>query len=1079
MKKYQLLFLLLFLSITTLNAQTHPINGKVSDEAGGPVSGVTVALVESSTITVTDIEGKFSIAVPDKGHAMLKFTSIGYISQTHVAADNLSIVLVKDVISAGDEVVVVGYQAVKRKDLTGAVASVSDKQLKDIPLSSAAEVLTGKLAGVVVQSSEGSPGAEVTIRVRGGGSITQDNSPIYIVDGVQMENALSFLSPSEIKSVDVLKDAAATAIYGARGANGVIIITTKGGVNQPTKISYDAFYGARKIVNKLEVLQPYDFVMYQYQIYNYNTDQTVKDAFTERYGNYDDLDIYKNMPFKDWQQELFGRTAMTLNQSLNVSGGSKNTTFSINLNRVNEEGIMINSGFKRTMVSFKLDHRVSDKFRVAFNSRYSEQNVIGVGTSNTGTQSNSRLRNAVRYQPFESATSPYVDEFDAEYASATNLVNPVLLANAEVKNNIRKDLLLNGTASFNILKNLQLRSVLGLTPNSTSTQQFSGLVTSVARQNNDQPVVVIASSTGLTITNSNTLAYNTSFKHSKFDVLVGQEIYQTNSDAESMTIKWLPVDISAEEAFHGYQKASPPDGSIQDAPTTSNAASRLLSFFGRANYSYKDKYLATVTIRRDGSSLFAPEHRWGNFPSLALAWRASNEDFLKPLLQSTPVSDLKVRFSYGAIGNNRIGQDQWQTMFGVLTATNWGSNYAFNESVLPGYATSTYTNPNIKWETTISRNLGFDFGFLNNRFTATLDLYLNSVKDLLIQANVPQTTGYLTQYQNIGETQNKGIELQVGGDIIRKKDFTWTSNFNIASNKTKVVDLGIDPSGVPESSMKFSSGWITTSTYDYLVEVGKPLGQIYGFVSDGYYKIEDFDFDESTQKYTLKDGIANSLTMLGNKAPQPGDMKLKKTTSGDDMTITDDDKTVIGNTTPKFTGGWNNQFTYKNFDMSLFVNWSYGNKVYNANRIEFTTQYLYKDNNMLSLMKDRWKWYNDAGVLVTDPTELAALNKDTKYWTPPGGQYVPTSFAVEDGSFLRISNVTFGYSLPTKMLTRTKFISRVRFFATVNNLYTFTKYTGFDPEANTRRSTPLTPGVDYAAYPRNRFILGGINVTFN
>ncbi|MBO9619449.1 MAG: TonB-dependent receptor [Niabella sp.] len=1075
MKKYQLLFFILFLSATTLYAQTHTVNGKVSEESGGPVSGATVTLVGTPTVSITDIEGKFSIAIPDKGNPQLRFTSVGYVGQTYLATDGLSIVLVKDVVSAGDEVVVVGYQSVKRKDLTGAVSSVSDKQLKDIPLSSAAEVLTGKLAGVVAQSSEGSPGAEVTIRVRGGGSITQDNSPIYIVDGVQMENALSFISPSEIKSVDVLKDAASTAIYGARGANGVIIITTKSGANMPTKVSYDAFYGARKIVNKLDVLQPYDFVMYQYQIYNYNTDQPTKDAFTSRYGNYQDLDIYKNMPFKDWQQALFGNAAMTFNQSLSVAGGSKNTTFNISLNRVNEDGIMISSGFKRTMASFKLDHRISDKFRVAFNSRYSEQTVIGVGTSNTGTQSNSRLRNAVRYQPFESVTSPYVDAFDPDYANATNLTNPVLLANAQVQNSTRKDLLLNGIASFNILKNLQLRSVLGLTPTTTTMQQFNGTITGVARQNNNQPVVVLQNSTGLTITNSNTLAYNTTFKKSRFDVLAGQEIYQTNTDAQSMTIKWLPVDITASEAFHGYQKATPPDKMIQDAPSTGNSGSRLLSFFGRANYAYEDKYLATVTMRRDGSSLFAPANRWGNFPSMALAWRASNEAFIKPLLEHTPISDLKVRFSFGSVGNNRIAQDQWLTLLG----TGSDARYSFNESVLPGYASTSYANPDLKWETTISRNLGFDFGFLNNRFTATVDLYQNSVKDLLIQATVPQTTGYTTQYQNIGRTQNKGIEIQVGGDMIRKKDFTWTSNFNIASNKNKVLSLGMGSDGKPKGSMKFSSGWITGSTWDYLVQVGKPLGQIYGFVSDGYYKIEDFDYDASSQKYTLKAGIANDATMLGNKQPQPGDMKLKKTTSTTDMNIGEDDKTVIGNTTPKFTGGWNNQFVYKNFDMSVFVNWSYGNKVYNANRIEFTGQYLYKDNNLLSIMKDRWKWFDDAGNIVKDPTQLAALNKDTKYWTPAGGQYAPTSFAVEDGSFLRINNITIGYSLPARMLTKTKFISRVRFFGTVNNLYTFTKYSGFDPEANTRRSSPLTPGVDYAAYPRNRFILGGINVTFN
>jgi len=311
------------------------------------------------------------------------------------------------------------------------------------------------------------------------------------------------------------------------------------------------------------------------------------------------------------------------------------------------------------------------------------------------------------------------------------------------------------------------------------------------------------------------------------------------------------------------------------------------------------------------------------------------------------------------------------------------------------------------------------------------------------------------------------------------KDFSWNANFNIAFNKNRIESLGIDPSGQPLKSYLEMAGWVSATYQDFLVEVGQPMGQFYGYVTDGFYTVDDFDYDAATQKYTIKAGIPDSRDVaLGNREPQPGDLKLKKLSKTTDMRIGANDRTVLGNAQPKFIGGFNQQFSYKGFDASIFMNFSVGNKVYNANKIEFTTQYLYRDNNMLAIMNDRWKWYDENGLRVNDPAQLSTLNANTKYWTPPGGQYFLHSFAIEDGSFLRISNVTLGYSVPQSLLKRTKVFSQFRVYATVNNLATLTGYSGFDPEANTRRSNPLTPGVDYAAYPRSRFILAGINVTF-
>jgi TonB-linked SusC/RagA family outer membrane protein len=1070
--KRGLLSLIVLLTCVTLSwSQARNITGTVVNaDDSEPLIGVSVKIKGGTAGTMTDMDGKFELSVPEDNNELI-LSYVGYVNQELklTGATDYNVKMAAD--GGLDEVVVVGYGTVKRKDLTGSVSSVSAKELKDIPVNSAADALTGRLAGVNITTSEGQPGAAVTVRVRGGGSITQDNAPIYIVDGVQVENALSFLSPQEIESVDVLKDAASTAIYGARGANGVIVITTKSGRDMPTRVSLDMFAGVRNVTKNLAVLNPEDYVKYQYQIYNYQTDQTTKDAFRDRYGRYEDLDIYNNIPNENWQDQIFGRSAKTFTQNLSVMGGSKVSSFSLNVSNSNEQGVMINSGFKRSMVSFRYDHNISNYVKFAFNARYSDQRIEGAGTSNTGTQGNNRLRNAVRYKPFLIG-SESADDFDPDFTTLTNLVNPVQLANQETQYQYRKDLLLNGSLSIKFLKNFSFNSVVGVTPSFTNTNQFSGPVTALARQNAGMPVVSMSSGQGLAITNSNTLSYHKTIQKHTLDILAGEEIYMTNANNLSLTTKWLPVDITANEAFGGIQRATPPAGMVQDAPSSVySSPNRLLSFFGRANYAYDDKYLATVTFRRDGSNKFSEANRWGNFPSLALAWRLSNEKFWEESIDKKKNVDVKIRASIGSVGNNRIDGDLYRTMFGTTTAS-----YAYFESITPGLSPNALSNPDIKWETTISRNLGFDFSFFNNRVSATVDLYKNTTNNLLLNASIPSTSGYTTQIQNIGSTENRGLEFQLNTTPVASKNFMWNSNFNISFNRNKVLDLGLNPDGTKRLQINGYSGWITSSTTDFLVQVGQPIGQFYGYVNDGYYKISDFDYENGT--YTLKTNVPNNRSALGNRDPQPGDMKFKKLTSDTSMMITDKDQTVIGNAMPKFTGGWNNQFTFHNFDLSIFVYFSVGNKVYNANKIEYTAQYNYKDNNVLAIMKNSWHSYDDKGNLVTDPAALEALNANTQYWTPSRGQYTPQSFAIEDGSFLRISNITLGYTFPQSWIKKTKIISKFRIYGTVNNLYTFTNYSGYDPEVSTRRSTPLTPGVDYSAYPRSRFILAGVNITF-
>ncbi len=1076
MKKFLLFFCVLAMGINLAKAQTRQVTGTVTEKANGEVlPGVAVTIKGTKIAVSTNEKGAYTIAVPTTGNHTLVFKFIGFMDKEIEVGDKKQINAALDESSTSlNEVVVnIGYGTVRKEALTGSVSSIGAKDLADFPVGTAAEALAGKLAGVTATTTEGSPGAEIQIRVRGGSSLTGDNSPLYIVDGIQVENALSILSPNEIQSIDVLKDVASTAIYGSRGANGVVIITTKGGKDGKTVVSFDTYAGVRQIVNKLPVMNPYEYVMYQYELYNNNTSDEVKNTFTKRYGTFEDLDIYKNVPNIDWQDRVFGRQAFSNTQVLSLSGGTKTTTFNFTLNNTNEDGIMLEFGFRRTFASFRFDHKISDKIRAGVNVRYSRQRIEGVGTTSTGSQGTNRLRNSVRYQPY-SGGGDSGDLFDADYLT-TQLSNPISLAHQELKYDYRNDLISSGYASYQILKNLSFRSTLGLNFSDRKTNGFNGPLSGLARNNAGLPAITLDNSSATTLINTNTLNYkpNLGNQHS-LDLLVGEELNKYDIKSNSSTIKWFPMNITADEAFASIQKAEPPVGSIQDKPTSLVGGSRQLSFFARASYSFAGKYLATLNFRRDGSSFFAKGQRWGNFPSAQLAWRASEEDFMKNLNWNW-LNNFKVRASYGIAGNNRIGQDLFRTLF---SANSTAGGYAASDgSVTTGLiAGNVLANPNITWEKNISGNLGFDIDLFKSRVSIALDLYDNRTKDLLLNANIPPINGYNTQQQNVGKTQNRGIEVQLNGVAVRTRDFTYNVGLNFSFNKNKILELQNNV-----QSYVAQSGWVN-SLADFKIEVGKPVGQFYGFVSDGRYTVDDFTSVLNTSTgvytYTLKPGIANSRVLLGNREPQPGDMKVKKLSNATSMVISDDDKTVLGTSQPKFTGGFNNQFAYKNFDLSVFMNFSVGNKVYNANKIEFTSQYNVKDNNLLATMNDRWKNFNENGVKVTDPALLTAMNANTTLWTPTTGNYALTSYAIEDGSFLRISNVTLGYTLPQSLVKKTGFISKLRVYGTVNNLYTFTKYTGYDPEANTRRSNPLTPGIDYAAYPRSRYVLAGINLIF-
>ena len=1064
MNKLLLFFTLLFFIPPALLAQNRTVKGKVVDEGGSPLQGVNILTKGTKKGVQTDAGGNFSITAAGTGSIDLVVSSVGYASKiVSVSGDDpVSIQLIKEVITQED-VVVVGYASVKRKDLTGSVSSVNAKQLKDFPLSSAAEALQGKLAGVQLVSTEGAPGADILVRVRGGGSITQDNSPLYIVDGVQVENALSVLSPQDIANVDVLKDASTTAIYGARGANGVVIITTKSGRSGKTQVTYNGSYGFRQLSDFQDVMQPYDFVVWQWE----RSRGSIADStsFAQTYGTtWDTLQNYKNVPFVNWQDKVFGRRAKFSSHNIAVSGGNQSTTFNLSLTANQEDGIQIESGFKRKIVNFKIDHKATDKLKIGFTARYLDQEIQGIGTTNSGTRATNRLRHTINYRPFELPKPGFsVDDFDeAYYLASSGATNPVILTSAEYRRQYSKALYLTGYASYNILKNLTFRTTIGYDLANVQTNLFYSKITSTARNSASLPIASIGKQENYTISNSNTLQYtlNNFKKHHDITVLVGQEVVDQRSKQTTFETRYFPADITAEKALANMGLGVTPTGSSQPLPTSfEQPPARIASFFGRISYAYDDKYLANFNLRSDRSSKFSSTNGTLVFPSGSIAWRFTKEKFLENVKW---LNEGKLRIGYGSVGNNRIDNLLYQQLYGVT------GQYALNHSILPGFLPTSLSNPDLRWEKNTSQNYGLDLSFLHNKVQLTLDVYKNSAKDLLLAVAIPPTTGYTSQLQNIGATSNRGVEIQLNATPLDKKNFTWNSNFNIAFNKNKVESLG----GLPDQTR--NSGWQgSDGVDDYLVRVGEPVGLMYGFVTDGFYKVDEFNYNATTKVYTIKPGIAANLVY---GTPQPGMLKWKDL-NGDGQITADGDRQVIGNANPKFTGGWTNQFTYKNIDLSIFVNFVVGNDIYNANKIEWTDG-AFANLNMIDIMKDRWTNINAQGQVVTDPAELTALNANAKIWAPVRVQrWWLHSWAVEDGSYLRINNLTLGYSLPKKWMNKIK-ISNIRFYGTVNNLATITNYSGYDPDVTARRSDPLTPGVDFAAYPRAKTWLFGLNVTF-
>lgn len=1082
MKIFFVSMLFFCLNFTVVVAQTRTVSGTVRDfGTKEALTGVSVEVKGESVSTRTDGNGSFSIRVGSTTSQILVFTSMGY-RQTEVnVADQSQIEVSLEIESVQleeVEVVSIGYGTVERSELTGAVSSVSEKQLRDIPISSVEQALTGRLTGVQVTTSEGTPDADVKIRVRGGNSITQDNAPIYIIDGIQVEEGLKGLAVQDIESVDVLKDASSTSIYGARGANGVIIVTTKQGAAGRTRVTYNPILGVSKVANKLDLQSPYEFILYQDEKSRFSSIDSL--GFMTMYANLDLtnenrqqflVDTYINHSGIDWQEEMFGRNAFQQTHNLGLSGGKEDFKFNISYTLNDQQGVMLRSEYRRDLLNLKLDHNLNRKWRVGGIVRYSRETVEGAGVSSLSSSTFNLLRNTIKYQPLITSGIG-IDEHDEDYFSGTGgtnfaLINPIALNNARDLIRQNNMLTLNGNVDYRFNNALSFRSVVGFNYMDQSREYFDSEITPQARFiGNNLAMAGTTTALRQTFNNSNVLTYNKTINRiHRLRVLLGQELYNIGYESLEQRMRFFPRGISGEKALNQLNLGSPEDG----YPRNNAYESRVLSFFTRANYTLKNRYLLTASLRADGSSKFAPSERWGYFPAISGAWQVSREAFMKGI---TTVTDLKLRASYGIAGNNRIADYMY---FGSFMT---GANYYLGNELVNGYYFTDLPNPNLTWESTTSRNLGVDMTLFSG-VRLSVDAYSNVTDDLLINVPIPSSSGFTRQFQNVAKTNARGLEIQVGGTPINKGEFVWNTDFNIAFNRNKVVRIS-----EWQTSLLFQSGVFSGPPSDFILREGSPVGLMYGYVTDGFYTVDDFDYDVQTKTYTLRPDVPDAADIIGTS--QPGTMKLRDLDNNG--IIDQNDQDVIGSAQPKFTGGLNNQFSYKGFDVSVFVNFVYGGNVYNASNVEFTNGYS-RFTNMLSVMNDRWRTLDSDGVKMQwmegnvvkgeAPEVLAALNANATIWQPgitTASGFRPTSWAIEDASFLRLNNVTIGYTLPEGLLKRFN-IPGCRIFVTGTNLALWTNYTGFDPEVDTRRTTPLTPHVDYSAYPRARSFVFGVNLT--
>ncbi|WP_142687957.1 TonB-dependent receptor [Chitinophaga polysaccharea] len=1018
------------------------ITGMVTDDKNQPLPGVSINVKGTSLGTTTKADGHYTLNVPSVNDTLL-FTYIGFAPQERALGGKTTLNVTLMAISSNlNDVVVVGYGTQKRQNVTGAIASVPMQEIRDMPVSNVASALQGKIAGVVVQQNSGSPGSTPSIKVRGFGSISAGSNPLIVVDGnIVPPTAFGLLNAEEIEKIDVLKDASSAAIYGSRGSNGVILVTTKRGRPGKTQMNLNVYSGFQQVTKKLDVLNAQQYAEFAKEAANNayldnvpgaqaSDPNSVRPADYLRYRyprgdlfdwfNYDDPAKVAALPDHNFQDLIF-RTAPISNYQFSATGGSENVQYAVSAGYLTQDGIIKKSAMDRYTLRANVDIKATPKLRIGFNINPSYR-VTQEVRSDGHWADNGIINAALSAIPMAPIYNP-----DGSYSSQTALAAPYNLpgitnpvANITEYNSdfSQTNLLSNVYAEYKFLPNLKYR----ISGNVNLYQNRRNAYTTSKMPLNQQlpPTAATGSAfseQGLNWLVNQTLTYNVSFHDvHNLEVLAGTESnklqYQSSNAAGNTFANDIVQTLNA-----AGQPAS------VSSQKTENAT---VSYFARIGYNYKTKYLLNVSVRRDGSSIFGPDNRFGTFPAASAGWRVTEEPFMKNLLL---LSELKLRVSYGLSGNNSF--NTYYPYVGSVGTTN----YSFNNNLVTGLAISSLGNPGLKWERNQQLDAGIDIGLLQNRISISVDYYDRITKDLLLSVNVPTLTGFGSAYKNIGRLSNKGFEFGVNTYNLTGA-FTWNTNINLSFNRNKVLALG--PTGDPILS---SSGVGETN----ITMIGQPIGSFYGYKQLGIFQDE-----------------ADLHTNPHDNTTRPGDVKYEDVNK--DGKIDAKDRTLIGNNQPDFIYSMNNTFSYKNIDLSISLQGTQGGKILNLSRRFFDN--LEGSANNLAIVQDRWRSPSNPG----NGTEPRANARTT------GNNSAISSRWVEDGSYLRIQNISLGYKLPKSVINRLK-LQQVRIYASAQNLYTWTKYLNFNPEVSNYEG-PLTGGVDYGSYPLAKTVTFGINVGF-
>ena len=1063
--------------------QARKITGVVSD-AMGPVIGASVKVKGTSTGVATDFDGRFSLNA--SAGQTLVVSYVGYVTKEVKvsAAQNVYNITIEEDKQMLDEVVVVGYGTMKKSDLAGATGSMDESKMKASVITNLDQALQGRVAGVTAVSTSGAPGSSTSIRVRGQATINAGAEPLYVIDGVIWNNSnssgasvglgdklgngsvssvspLSTINPQDIVSMEILKDASATAIYGAQGANGVVLITTKHGKAGEAKFTYDGMVAWQRQTKRIDMLDLREFAGY------YN-DLVAQGMATEDEGLSDPSLLGKGT---NWQDAIF-RTALQHQHQISAQGGSDVVRYYVSGNYMDQDGTIIGSNFKRYGARVNLDVQLKPWLKLGFSGNY----------SNT----DERLLKADQDEGvihYALTTVPDRPIYDIEggYTSTSRVgvtnVNPVALALAN--DILYKRNLLNGNvfAEVSFLKNLVWHTEIGYSFNWDRAETFNPTI-KLGNWAIDKNEARLQKTTGSFIQYKNYLTYTGKIDKHSFTAMLGQEAWESKWDYVSIFNKDLPSNDIHNPAL----------GAAEPQIGAGFGPSAMASFFTRETYNYDDRYLLTYTFRRDGSANFGPDYRWGSFHSFAAAWRFSNEAFIKKVAESW-LSNGKLRLGWGQTGNSNIGGGKWASDLSVME-TGFGKSY--RPARIP--------NREIHWEKQQQTNIGIDLGFFN-MFNLTIDWYKKVSDDMLMPMQLPSYMGtsgngssaLAAPWGNYGKIENTGLEITLSAHPFQTKDFSWDSEFEISWNKNKLKEL----SGTDNAAIYGNGQWSDIVTKS---DVGEPLFQFYGFISDGVYtSYEDIENSPKPASYGGSDTYDHYNTVW------VGDMKFKDISGPDgtpDGIIDENDRTYIGNPMPKFTYGWTNTFRYKNFDLSIFINGTYGNKVYNYLRMTLDGMNNVWTNQAASVLdrsvvtaidpnKDYtngykghnanpvYHWYDDIdNVQVTNPRSLPAArsndpNNNRRYNLGANDRYV------EDGSYLRVKNITLGYTLP-KSICKKLYVDNLRVYCNIQNLLTFTKYEGYDPEigASTADTNGYVYGLDNGRYPSPTVYSFGLSLSF-